>query len=366
MKRALVVGGTGPSGPYLLSGLQERGFDVTMFHTGRHEPDDLPEVRHLHGSPYEQDSIAATLGDTTYDVVIATYGRVRHIAAQVAGKTDQFISVSGTPIYKGFVTPSALDPADLAVGVTEDFDLVPPDGIPGETYGSAAIRRTEDAVFGLGASGAFGASTFRYPSIYGPRNPHSWEWSAVRRVLDGRQFIVLPDGGLPVHSRLSAWNAAHSVLLAVDHAEAAAGQAFNCADDDQFSLAQWFAMAASIAGGELEVIGVPGEIPSPGWATMVFHYTSSRHVIIDTTKIRELLGYTDAKPAREGLAETVAWQIAHQDQPEWWTVLDPFDYDAEDAYVEAWRAATTSLGNVTDRWQNLTMPLPQTASGSES
>ena len=99
---------------------------------------------------------------------------------------------------------------------------------------------------------------------------------------------------------------------------------------------------------------------------MVFHYTSSRHVIIDTTKIRELLGYTDAKPAREGLAETVAWQIAHQDQPEWWTVLDPFDYDAEDAYVEAWRAATTSLGNVTDRWQNLTMPLPQTASGSES
>lgn len=365
MKRALVVGGTGPSGPYLLAGLQQRGFDVTMFHTGRHEPDDLPEVVHLHGNPYEKDSIAETLGGATYDVVIATYGRVRHIAAHVAGKTDQFISVSGTPIYKGFVSPDVLEPPGLAVHVTEDFDLVPPDGIPGETYGSAAIRRTEEAVFKLGEEGGFGASTYRYPSIYGPRNPHSWEWSAVRRVLDGRSFIVLPDSGLPVHSRLSAWNAAHSVLLAVDNPDAAAGQAFNCADDEQFSLLQWYTMAAAAAGGSLEVIGAPGDVPSPGWAMMVFHYSSSPHVIIDTTKIRTLLGYADAMPAREGLAETVAWQIAHKDEPEWWSVLDPFDYAAEDEWLAAWRQASEALESVADRWRNLSMPLPQTASGKK-
>ena len=186
MKHALVVGGSGPSGPYMLQGLLDRGFEVTMFHTGRHEPDDLPPVHHVHGNPYEKDSIAETLGSTEYDVAIATYGRVRHIASHLAGKVGQFVSVSGTPIYKGFVTPDALDPVGLAIGVDERFELVPPEGIPGETYGSAAIRRTEDAVFGLGADGAFAATTFRYPSIYGPRNPHSWEWSAVRRVLDGR------------------------------------------------------------------------------------------------------------------------------------------------------------------------------------
>ena len=261
-----------------------------------------------------------------------------------------------------------MEPRGLAVHISEDFDLVPPEGIPGETYGSASIRRTEDAVFALGSDGAFGASTFRYPSIYGPRNPHSWEWSAVRRVLDGRSFIILPDGGLPVHSRLSAWNAAHSILLAVDRPEAAAGQAFNCADDDQFSLAQWFEMAAGFAGGTgaaLEVVDVPGSIPSPGWGTMVFHYSSSPHVIIDTTKIRTLLGYTDAKPAREGLAETVAWQIAHQHDPQWWSVLDPFDYDAEDTFMAAWRTAIDVIEPQTSRWTDLSMPLPQTASGSD-
>ena len=365
MSSALVVGGSGPSGPHLLQGLLDRGHEVAMFHTGKHEPHDLPDVEHLHGNPYEPDSIASTLGSRRFDVTVATYGRVRHIAAHLAGKTDRFISVSGTPIYRGFVTPEAVAPRGLSVHVREDFELVPPDGIPGETYGSAAIRRTEDAVFALGADGAFAATTFRYPSIYGPRNPHSWEWSAVRRVLDGRSFVVLPDGGLPVHSRLSAWNAAHSILLAVDRADAAAGEAFNCADDDQYSLSQWFEMAAGFAGGALEQVGVPGTLPSPGWATMVFHYTSSPHVIIDTTKIRTLLGYRDAKPARAGLAETVAWQIDHRDQPEWWSVLDPFDYDAEDAFLAAWRAAEDELRSVTDRWSDLSMPLPQTASGSD-
>lgn len=365
MKRALVVGGSGPSGPYLLTGLLERGYDVTMFHTGRHEPDDLPDVHHIHGNPYDTDSIADTIGDDTFEVTVATYGRVRHIAAHLAGSTGQFVSVSGTPIYRGFVTPGAVSPRGLAIPVTEGSSLVPPDGIPGETYGSAAIRRTEDAVFALGSEGAFSATTFRYPSIYGPRNPHSWEWSAVRRVLDGRASIVLPDGGLPVHSRLSAWNAAHSILLAIDAPDAAAGQAFNCADDDQFSLAQWFELAAGFAGGSLDVIDVPGSIPSPGWATMVFHYTSSPHVIIDTTKIRRLLGYTDVMPAREGLAETVAWQIAHQDEPEWWSVLDPFDYEAEDAFLAAWQTGLATLSAVSERWTDLTMPLPQTASGSD-
>ena len=97
---------------------------------------------------------------------------------------------------------------------------------------------------------------------------------------------------------------------------------------------------------------------------MVFHYSSSPHVVIDTTKIRSLLGYQDAKPAREGLAETVAWQIAHRDEPEWWSVLDPFDYEAEDAFVAAWRGVIEEIQPYTERWESLSMPLPQTASGS--
>ena len=49
VKSALVIGGTGPTGPSIVAGLLERGFDVSTFHRGTHEPPDLPEVQPLPG-----------------------------------------------------------------------------------------------------------------------------------------------------------------------------------------------------------------------------------------------------------------------------------------------------------------------------
>ena len=48
MKTAVVIGGTGPTGPYVVNGLIDRGFQVTILHTGRHETDLIgPEVEHI-------------------------------------------------------------------------------------------------------------------------------------------------------------------------------------------------------------------------------------------------------------------------------------------------------------------------------
>ncbi len=59
---ALLIGGTGPTGPPIALGLRQRGYDVTLLHSGRHE---LPEVaesagfRHLHGDVYSEDGLRA-------------------------------------------------------------------------------------------------------------------------------------------------------------------------------------------------------------------------------------------------------------------------------------------------------------------
>ena len=298
-------------------------------------------------------------------MVIATYGRIRHIAAEMAGRCEQFISVGGTPIYSGFIKPEGTTPYGLPVHIRENAQLVPPEGVPDAIYGVGAVRRTEDAVFDLHQSGAFAASVFRYPSIYGPRNPHAWEWSTIKRVLDAREFIMVPDAGLAVHSRLSSWNAAHSILLAVDNPAAAAGQSFNCADDDQFSLRQWIELILEHMGATLEIVPVRGDIPSPGWALVVFRYDCSPHVIVDTTKIRSLLHYQDAKPARLGLAETVDWYVANRSISDSWPVLDPFDYPSEDEFRVASDGACAALSEAGKRFLSLpTMHFPQTASGA--
>ena len=43
--RTLVIGGTGPTGPFIVNGLLERGHHVTIFHRGTHELDEIPDER---------------------------------------------------------------------------------------------------------------------------------------------------------------------------------------------------------------------------------------------------------------------------------------------------------------------------------
>jgi nucleoside-diphosphate-sugar epimerase len=55
---ALVIGGTGPTGPGVVSGLLERGFEVMILHGGQHEVKLPTEVQHIHtetrlGDPFD-------------------------------------------------------------------------------------------------------------------------------------------------------------------------------------------------------------------------------------------------------------------------------------------------------------------------
>ncbi len=58
--------------------------------------------------------------------------------------------------------------------------------------------------------------TYCYPLVYGPYQVSPPEWCVIRRILDRRPFMILPDGGLSLFTRGYAANLAHAVLLAVD------------------------------------------------------------------------------------------------------------------------------------------------------
>ena len=93
--KVLVVGGTGPTGRYLVPGLMERGYDVTILHRGVHEPDDLPEVRHLHADPNFGTELARATAGMEFDIVLAMYGRLSEVADIFAGRCRRFIAMSG-------------------------------------------------------------------------------------------------------------------------------------------------------------------------------------------------------------------------------------------------------------------------------
>src|SRR5262245_48362962 len=295
--RTLVVGGTGPTGSFIVNGLRERGREVTIFHRGTHEISEIPsDVRHIHGDPHFAETIADALAGETFDEVIATYGRIRLIAEAFAGKVGRFISVGGNAVYRGLASPRLL-PLGITAPIREDFPLA--DDEVEERFGML-IARTEQVVFANHPT----ATVFRYPYVYGPYQLVPREWTIVRRVLDGRRRILVPDGGTTLFTHGWAGNLAHAVLLAVDQPETSAGKAYNCGDLDQLTIAQIVDVVAGALGASLEPVSVPWEAAGPA---RVLTLREHGHRLTDLALIRHDLGYTDVLPAVEALARTARW-----------------------------------------------------------
>ncbi len=339
--RALVIGGTGPTGHFMVNGLLARGYAVTIFHTGRHELAEIPaEVEHLHGDPFAPGALEAALGARRFDVCIATYGRLRRLAEAMASRCGRFLSIGGVPAYRGFMSPELFTPAGLPVPVREDAPQVEHEAEDAKGY---RIVRTERAVFAAQPR----ATHFRYPYVYGPHQLVPREWCIVRRVLDGRRVIVLPEDGLTLHHHGYAENLAHAVLLAVDQPEVAAGQIYHCADEEVLTLRQVVEIVAGALDHEFEIVSMPWWLATP--ARPLLAQPLPTHRVFDLGKIRRELGYRDVVPAREALARTAHWLALHPPAPsgqEETVLQDPFDYAAEDRLVGAWKQALASLPEI--------------------
>jgi nucleoside-diphosphate-sugar epimerase len=347
---ALLIGGTGPTGPHIAEGLLRRGYDVTVLHRGTHEAAELPDIPHIHADPHFEDTIRSALSGRSFDVVVSTYGRTRHQAKVLAGRCRHFLGIGGTPAYVGRSDAAAACPGGMKLLAREEDELASAAG-----SGTAAARfaaqvvETEVACMSLAERGAFLLTWLRLPQIYGPRSPNPREWSVVKRVLDKRPFIIVPDNGLAVQSRVAARNAAHAVLLAIDQPERAGNRVYNVADGLQLSLRQWVEMVASVCEGRIEIVSLPFELAVPARDLVRLGGAYSPHDLIDASRIRAELGYQDHQTVHDGLAETITWQRRNPVSPGAYpSFMDTFDYAREDALTRAYRRAAKEVAAAVD------------------
>lgn len=342
--KALVIGGTGPTGPYLVNGLIAQGYDVSIMHRGTHDSDEIPRsVERIIGDPHFRETLREALHGRSFDLIIATYGRIRYIAEIVGDYTGRLITVGGAPCYRGVLQPEALIPAGLQVPLPEDAPKI---GSEEEFRFGYLVRMAEDAVMGGHAEGRYSATHFRYPVVYGPRQLTPTAWTIMRRFMDKRPYIVLPDGGLTLTTRGYSENVAHAVLLAARQPDAAAGQIYNCGDEVQLTMAQWIEVVARAMDSEIEIIGVPDAFAHPARGLMMFNGPSN-HQLFDLYKVKSELGYRDLVPPVEAMERTVRWYRDNPPEvtPEFTAKLAE-NYGLEDAIAAVYRETCEKLAAI--------------------
>lgn len=333
--KILVIGGTGGFiGTHAVRRLAAAGHSVTVFHRGRTRAELPPGVRRILGDRQNLADFADEFRRVAPQVVIDMYLRFEREAVAVMqtfrGLAERVVAVSSQDVYRTYgLLWRVEDAAPNVTPIDEDAPLrgvlYPYRGLakgaddPKYDYDKIPVER---AVMN---DPELPCTVLRLPATYGPGDGQHRLFEYLKRMDDGRPFILLGEDE-------SRWRWTHGYVENVADAlalaatdERAAGRIYNVGEEDAPTRAEWVRSVGRAAGWEGEVVAVPDELLPEHLKSP----TGYEHdLFVDTRRIREELGYEERVPRDEALSKTVRWE--RENPP---ADIDPkqFDYAAEDA-----------------------------------
>jgi len=193
-----------------------------------------------------------------------------------------------------------------------------PKHITDPTYDKVAVEE------GAGSDPDFPVTILRYPAVHGPGDPQHRLYQLIRRMDDRRPAILVQDAMADWRwMRGYSEDCAHALTLAVE-SEEHAGRTYHVAWRDALSLEEWIAKVAEVVGWNGRVVRAPhAQLPE----SMRFDGNFDQHFVVDSSRIRDELGYAEVVDERTALERTIEWERANP--PDGFEV----DYDAEDAVL---------------------------------
>lgn len=319
--RVAVLGGTRFIGRAITLDLAAAGHDVTVFHRGHTEPEELASVAHVH---VDRNALASADADlASYDAFIDTM-------AFSTGNTQPVLDA--LPEGRRLLVLSSMDVYAAYASVNSGAVTEP---VPDDETGPVRSQRypyrgqipgmddyekldVEDLYLGRGAT------VCRLPMVYGEHDGQRREWFILRRVHAGRKQIPFGSGTW-VSTRGYVGDIATGVRLALE-SPSAVGEVFNLGERRSPSVALWARMILEAAGSDAELVPVPDEVlPEDLGISAVI----PQHLLCDSSKARRVLGWREGDPV-EALRRSVAWHLSNPPD-------DDGDFSADD---EALAAAT--------------------------
>jgi nucleoside-diphosphate-sugar epimerase len=335
--RALVIGGTGFLGPEVVHQLVAAGHDVAIFHRGVGEAALLPSVRHLHGDRRELTAFGPAFRSFGPEVVVdmrpMTEDHARQLVDTFRGLAQRAVVVSSSDVYRAYGRLNLTEPgppepvplredARLREQLYADRKAKPHDRTESlEQYDKLLVERV------VSSEPRLPAAILRLGMVHGPRSYRHYPY--LKRMIDGRRGIVLAEPWARWRGTLAySENVAAAIVLAETRSEARG--AYNVGDALPTPIADLVAAIARAAGWGGRVVTVPAQdLPEP----MRPGAGLAQELILDSTRIRNELGFKELVPSGVGVQRAVEWMLAHPPTPD-----DPMgrlelDYGAEDAVL---------------------------------
>ncbi len=298
--RALVTGGAGFLGSFLVERLRERGEDVVVPRRAEYDLTRWDDAERLfdEAQPELVFHLAAEVGgiganrDNPGRYWYANLIMGAHVLELSRLRGVSKLLVAGTVCAYPKFTPTPFHEDELWNGYPEETNA--PYGVAKKSVlvGGQAYREQYglDAVYLLPAN------------LYGPRDNFDLQTSHVvpaliRKMLAGTPEVVLWGDGSPTREFLYVEDAADAFVLAADRYSGP--EPVNIGTGAEISIRD---LAEAIA----ELTGFQGEIV---WDESMPNGQPRRR--LDTTRAAELFGFEASTALRDGLARTIAWYRSH-------------------------------------------------------
>ena len=330
--RILLIGGSGFIGPHVARTLERHGHEVVVFHRGR-----TPARHQIIGDRRalgdHAEALRSVASDVVVDLILSSGAQARELMRMFRGVTSRIVALSSCDVYRACGVLHGSEPGPLEpVPLTESSALrtklqtYPPDRIKmlqqvfgwlDDEYDKIPVERE------ILGDPELPGTVLRLPMVYGPGDPLRRFLPVVQRVDDRREAILFEE-------KYAGWrgprgyveNVAAAIALAAVDARAA-GRVYNVGEAESLTELEWAGRIASAAGWRGRLVTLPaGRTPSH----LLMPGNIDQHWTIDTTRIREELGYHEVVAQADAIRRTIEWERANP------TTSSPhaFDYAAED------------------------------------
>lgn len=330
------MGGTNFIGPRIINRLREKEHSVTVFHRGNTEHELSQAVPHIHGDFANLADFKDEFRQLQLDVLlyVRAIGEadMQLVTDVFRGLVPRLVMVSSCDVYQAYGKLIKLESGEPDLQPLNEDASLRSVLYPYKKLGSPIGDRYDKILAERIALNdpALPGTVLRLPMVYGPGDFQHRLFYYIKHIDDKRPAILLEETQANWRTtRGYVDNVAEGVALAVAD-ERAVNRIYNIADAQTYTEAEWVQKIGAAMNWSGKIVAVAAKDLPPALAAESEQADMRQHLALDTSRIRQELGYTEVVAEDEGLRRTIEWERANPPAE-----IDPaqYDYAAEDTVL---------------------------------